>query len=84
MSDIVMRHENINGPIAEGDYVRKYRGARFEGEVTKIFPTLGGETRCIVEAIIPEFAGTCHIFAVEQLVRAPCPKRRVTEQDARD
>jgi hypothetical protein len=68
MTGVVTRHENINGPIAEGDPVRTAKGARFAGVVAVIFMTRQHELRAVVEAIDPAFAGTLHVYPLDQLV----------------
>ena len=88
---IVMRHTNINcpeattvAPLAEGDYVRKKDGAKFEGIIDVIFQTQTGKTRCVVEAVSVEFEGNLHIYNLDQLVKIErrTPYVQFTAQDA--
>jgi hypothetical protein len=50
-----------------GDYVKTIKGAAFRGEVVAVFPTLSGAKRVVVEATSPEYAGTLHVYPVEQV-----------------
>jgi len=68
MADIVMRHENISGAIAEGDPVRTCKGAHFAGVLLVTFMTKQGLIRGVVEATDPAFAGTLHVYPLDQLV----------------
>ena len=79
-----MVHTGLNTALGVGDYVRKVRGARFEGLVTNVFVTTAGETRLVVEARHPRFAGTSHILSPDQVARTPCPKWLVTGADTKD
>ena len=58
-----------------GDQVEKVSGYKWPGTVVATFYTLEMKPRYVVECTVPEVAGALHIYAPEQLRRAPTPEK---------
>lgn len=52
-----------------GDRAVTVKGARFEGEIRAVFTNRAGQQRVVVEATDQAFAGTLHVYPVEQLAK---------------
>lgn len=50
-----------------GDQVEKTSGYQFPGEIRAVFTNKKGETRYVVECVVPEVAGMLHIFSEHNL-----------------
>jgi hypothetical protein len=59
-----------------GDRVEKIKGYRWPGVVVAVFKTVRGETRVVVECIVPAVRGALHIYAPEQLRLRAAPMAR--------
>lgn len=53
--------------IEVGTSVRKTSGYPFPGEVRAVFTNKKGDTRYVVEATGPDYAGMLHIFSPAQI-----------------